>query len=389
MYEAHFGFTDKPFKLSPDPRFFFASPHHEKALSYLQYGLSLGEGFIVVSGPVGTGKTILVHRLLSGIDESIVAVQMSTTRLSPDELVKLVASKFGVATEGLSKADILKRFEQYLYGLRQQGRRAVLLVDEAQNLPAESIEELRMLSNFQFNDKPLLQSFLLGQEELKSIIRLPEMEQLRQRIIASCNLQPFTADQVKEYILHRLSCVGWRGTPALSDGVFEAITRYTHGVPRKINILADRIFLFACMEGLSAINTVNVEKVIAEMSHELPEETPREASRGLAEDKAPRYEYSAREEYDNYHAQDHREPPKSSSSSNAFQALNEIEKVLNNVIERKIATIRKLDQLLIMKRKMLLQQGEEGIDDELILNEDYPPGLREKYWVRQLMKSSE
>ncbi|GAB6260617.1 XrtA-associated ATPase [Photobacterium sp. CCB-ST2H9] len=387
MYEAHFGFTDKPFKLSPDPRFFFSSPHHEKALSYLQYGISLGEGFIVVSGPVGTGKTILVHRLLSGIDESIVAVQISTTRLSADELVKLVASKFGIATEGLSKADILKRLEQFLYGLRQQGRRAVLLVDEAQNLPADTVEELRMLSNFQYNDKPLLQSFLLGQEELKSIIRLPEMEQLRQRIIASCNLQPFNADQVKEYILHRLSCVGWRGTPSLSDGVFEVITRYTHGVPRKINLLADRIFLYACMEGLSAINTVNAEKVVAEMNLELPAESSRETARDPAEDKAHRYEYSAREEYDNYHSQ--YESLKPSGSSNAFQALNEIEKVLNNVIERKIATIRKLDQLLIMKRKVLLQTGEEGIDDEMILNEDYPPGLREKYWVKQLMKLSE
>ncbi|QUJ69298.1 XrtA-associated ATPase (plasmid) [Photobacterium sp. GJ3] len=279
MYEAHFGFTDKPFKLSPDSRFFFASPHHEKALSYLQYGLSLGEGFIVVSGPIGTGKTILVHRLLSSLDELIMAVQISTTRLSPDELVKLVASKFSIATEGLSKADILKRFEQFLLGLRQQGRRAVLLVDEAQNLPAETIEELRMLSNFQFNDKPLLQSFLLGQEELKGIIRLPEMEQLRQRIIASCNLQPFSADQVKDYILHRLNCVGWQGTPALSDGVFEAITRYTQGVPRKINILTDRLFLFACMEGLNAINTVNVEKVIAEMNEELSGQQSRETRR--------------------------------------------------------------------------------------------------------------
>ncbi|UIP30104.1 XrtA/PEP-CTERM system-associated ATPase [Photobacterium sp. TLY01] len=388
MYEAHFGFTDKPFKLSPDPRFFFASPHHEKALSYLQYGLSLEEGFIVVSGPIGTGKTILVHRLMSSLDESVTAVQIATTRLSPDELVKLVAAKFNVPTEGMSKADILKRFEQHLYGLRQQGRRAVLLVDEAQNLPPETVEELRMLSNFQFHDKPLLQSFLLGQEELKGIIRLPEMEQLRQRIIASCHLQPLTADQVKSYMLHRLQCVNWRGNPTLSDGVFEAITRYTKGVPRKINILADRIFLYACMEGLTAINTVNVEHVIAEMSEELPGETPRSKTSANVDGDHPPIQPDPSRGYSAPY-KNNLEADRQSETAHAFQALNDIEKVLDNVIERKIATIRKLDQLLINKRKMLLQSGEEGIDDELILNEDYPPGLREKYWVRKLMESSD
>ena len=179
MYESYYGFSEKPFQLSPDPRFFFATNHHQRALSYLQYGLDQGEGFIVITGPIGTGKTTIARNLLSSIgDENIVAAQLVTTKLSPDELLELAAAEFKIPLKGSSKAEILRSIEAFLIQLHRQGKRALLLVDEAQNLPAETVEELRMLSNFQLDDKPLIQSFLLGQEELKDIKELDEQKLL-------------------------------------------------------------------------------------------------------------------------------------------------------------------------------------------------------------------
>ncbi len=209
MYESYYGFTEKPFQLSPDPRFFFATSHHQRALSYLQYGLNQGEGFIVITGPIGTGKTTIARNLLSSIgDDNIVAAQLVTTKLSPDELLELVAAEFKITLKGNSKAEVLRSIESFLIQLHKQGKRALLLVDEAQNLPSETVEELRMLSNFQLDDKPLIQSFLLGQEELKDIIQAPNMEQFRQRIIASAHLQPLSVQEVKSYINHRLHQAG-------------------------------------------------------------------------------------------------------------------------------------------------------------------------------------
>ncbi|OLQ75514.1 general secretion pathway protein GspA [Photobacterium proteolyticum] len=384
MYESHFGLSDKPFKLSPDPRFFFSSPHHEKATSYLKYGLSQGEGFIVITGPIGTGKTTIARNLVASLDDSIVAIQIATTRLTPEELVRLVAAKFGIPVEGLGKAEILKRLEQYLLTLHQQQRRALLLVDEAQNLPPETVEELRMLSNFQLDDKPLIQSFLLGQEELKGIIELPEMEQFRQRIIASCHLTPFDSEQTEHYILHRLNQVGWQGKPALSQESFGIITQYTQGVPRKINILVDRLFLYAYLEDLTVLKAGDVHQVLEEMQGELsgsmmvnntlndPSGTPDNSSNNHSSAAAA-----------------------DSSDCQATHTLHAVSEILDSVIERKVATIRHLDKLLTEKRKTLSAQGAklhdetilegEGNNDRQLGNEERCLALQDRYWCKELM----
>jgi len=269
MYENYYGLTSKPFQLTPDPSFFFGSKWHNRAMSYLQYGLSQAEGFIVITGGIGTGKTTVANSSLNNIHQDIVAVQIVTSKLSPDELVKMVASKFNVLVKGITKSDILNDLEAFLIGLHKQGKRALLLVDEAQNLSLETIEELRMLSNFQAQGKPLLQSFLLGQEELQLILRAPKMEQFRQRIVASCHLAPLTATECQAYIEYRMQHAGWDGRALFSAAAYERIFQFTSGIPRKINTLMDRILLFGFLEELETLGEEAVEDVIKEVSEEM------------------------------------------------------------------------------------------------------------------------
>lgn len=269
MYENYYGLTSKPFQLTPDPSFFFGSKWHKRAMSYLQYGLSQAEGFIVITGDIGTGKTTIANSLLDDMQEDIVAAQIVSPKLSPDELVKMVASKFNVPVKGSTKSEILNDLETFLMELHKQGKRALLLVDEAQNLPLETIEELRMLSNFQATGKPLLQSFLLGQEELQPILRAPNMEQFRQRIVASCHLAPLTDVECQAYIEYRMKHAGWDGRALFSAGAYDLIYQFTHGVPRKINTLMDRILLFGFLEELETLDEESVENVIKEVSEEM------------------------------------------------------------------------------------------------------------------------
>ncbi|GAB1623253.1 XrtA/PEP-CTERM system-associated ATPase [Agarivorans albus] len=356
MYESFFGLSDKPFKLSPDPKFFFASPHHDRAVSYLRYGLSQGEGFIVVTGPIGTGKTTIARSLLASVDDSIVAAQIATTKLNPDELVRLVAAQFSIDVEGLNKADILKRFEQYLLTLNKQGKRALLVVDEAQNLPAETVEELRMLSNFQLNDKPLFQSFLLGQEELKPIIELPEMEQFRQRIIASCHLKPLDAEQTQGYILHRLKQVGWNENPKLDDDIFQQIADFTKGIPRKINIFADRLFLYAFLEDLHAISQADVAAVIEEMGGELSgslQGTPEQ--QGVSDIDAV-----LGRQYEDGTGVNASIGNAAIGDSQLKAKLLDVSSYLEEVVLRKIKIIRYLDKMIEKKRKEIVELSENS-----------------------------
>src|SRR6476469_4579175 len=238
MYESFYGLSAKPFRLRPDPHFFFGSKGHKRAMAYLEYGLSQGEGFIVITGEVGAGKTTLVRNLFNKLSsEQIVAAHIVNTHLDSDDTLRMVVSAFGLPYENVSKADLLTRLEQFLRSSDQQGRRALLVVDEAQNLKPGTVEELRMLSNFQTDDKCLLQTFLIGQPEFRGTLHSPGMQQLRQRVIASYHLGPMDAEETKLYLEHRLTTVGWKGDPAFSDGAHDAIFAYTGGIPRKVNTL--------------------------------------------------------------------------------------------------------------------------------------------------------
>ncbi len=269
MYEAFYNLSTKPFSLSPDPRFFFGSSGHKRAMSYLRYGISQGEGFIVITGGIGTGKTTLVRNLFAELDkECIIAAQLVSTNLTPDELIKMVSAAYGLPYEGLAKVSLLQQLETFLRRAEAQGKRVLLVVDEAQNLPAETVEELRMLSNFQGENRSLIQSFLLGQDEFRHTIQSPGMEQLRQRIIASCHLSPLNKNEVRSYIEHRLKEVGWSSRPVITDIAFELIHKYTGGVPRRINVFCDRLLLYGYLEELFVFNPKVVTLVADELAAE-------------------------------------------------------------------------------------------------------------------------
>ncbi|GAB3370186.1 XrtA/PEP-CTERM system-associated ATPase [Massilia agri] len=269
MYETYYGLSAKPFQLRPDPHFFFGSKGHKRAMAYLEYGLSQGEGFIVITGEVGAGKTTLVRNLLNKIPtDQIVAAHIVNTSLDPEDTLRMVVSAFGLPFEGASKAELLNRLEQFLRGVDRQGKRALLVIDEAQNLNARTVEELRMLSNFQTDDRSLLQTFLLGQPEFRATLHSPGMQQLRQRVIASYHLGPMDAQETRAYVEHRLATVGWKGDPSFDDGAYATVYAYSGGIPRKTNTLMDRVLLMGYLEELHAFGEADINTVVRDISEE-------------------------------------------------------------------------------------------------------------------------
>lgn len=262
MYEAHFGLTGTPFSLHPDPAFYFQSKGHGNALSYLRFGVYQGEGFVVVTGEIGAGKTMLVRTLLAELDDrEIVAAQIVSTQLEAGDLLRSVAIAFGLPPKNLSKAELIASIEAFLTLLVTQNKRALLIVDEAQNLNLQAIEELRMLSNFQLGAHALLQSFLVGQPELRKLLMSKPMEQFRQRVIASCHLGPMDAQETRAYIEHRLQKVGWTGRPSITTEAYQRVFERTTGIPRRVNLLCNRVLLSAFLASQEEIDVSQVDTV--------------------------------------------------------------------------------------------------------------------------------
>lgn len=285
MYEAFYHLRAKPFALNPDPRFFYGSKGHKRAMAYLEYGLSLREGFIVITGEIGAGKTMLVRNLFKKLEhEDVVAAQIVSTQLDADDMLRSVASAFGLEQEGLNKASLLKKLESYLLSVTRQGKRALLVVDEAQNLSPRAVEELRMLSNFAHANEPLLQSFLLGQPEFRITLQSEELQQLKQRVIASYHLAAMDAGETRAYIQHRLDLVGWQGDPAISDEAYKLIHEFSGGIPRKINTLCDRLMLLGYLSEKHSFDRAEVQEVIDDLGQEVAYSTlPASVKPGLAQ----------------------------------------------------------------------------------------------------------
>ena len=271
MYETHFGLGERPFQLTPDPRFWFETATHGKAMAYLGYGLAQGEGFIVITGDVGAGKTTLVGHLVETLDTRRVRVlNIVSTAIDPDDLLRTVAGQLGVDAQGLSKAALLSATERALNGVARDGRRVLLIVDEAQALPLASLEELRMLSNFQAGGHALLQILLVGQPEFRDrLLGSGAVEQLRQRVIAIHHLDPMDPEEVPDYIAHRLAVAGWTGRPDFAGDAFDALYEASGGVPRRLNVLAGRVLLQAAIEGVELIGQDTVRSVAADMAADM------------------------------------------------------------------------------------------------------------------------
>ena len=270
MYERFYGLTGRPFQLTPDPKFFFESTVHKRAASYLLYGLSQGEGFIVITGEVGAGKTTLLRHLLSTLNgRNYIAAQIVTSQLSADAVLTMVANAFGVSAAGGDKGAVLSGIERFFADNHRQGRRCLLVVDEAQNLSISALEELRMLSNFQTNERSLIQTFLLGQPEFRGILQSPDMQQLRQRVVASYHLGPLDEEETRGYIAHRLRTVGWQGTPSFDNEAFAALHRFAGGIPRRLNTTCDRLLLFGFLEEKNHFGEAEVNEVIADLKNEV------------------------------------------------------------------------------------------------------------------------
>jgi putative secretion ATPase (PEP-CTERM system associated) len=281
MYNEHYGLSGRPFQLTPDPKFWYETATHRKAMAYLGYGLAQGEGFIVVTGDIGAGKTTLMGHLLGGIDRGrLNPITITSTAIEADDLLRIVATALGVDPAGLAKAQLLTAIERGLHAVARTGRRTLLIVDEAQALPVSALEELRMLSNFQAGGgHALLQIVLLGQPEFRDRLHGSDrLEQLRQRVIAIHHLDPMNEDEVADYVAHRLAIVGWQGRPDFADDAFAALYRGSAGVPRRLNQLAGRVMLFAAMSNLDLIDAGVVDTVLADMHADLPLLAARPAS---------------------------------------------------------------------------------------------------------------
>ena len=271
MYDKFYRFSDIPFLLTPDSRFFFGSSGHSRAMAHLVYGLAQKEGFIVITGEVGAGKTTLVEQVWSQLDRgTYVIARIVTTRVSGDDLLRLAMANFGLGeTQGIDKATLLRRFEQMVRDQRQSGRRCLLVVDEVQNLSLAALEELRMLSNITVDGHASVQTILLGQPQFRPVLASADLEQLRQRVLASYHLGPLTEAEIRLYIEHRMHMVGWSDDPLWEDAAFAQVFQETGGIPRRINTLCSRVLLYGALEEAHTITRAMVETTAGELNQDL------------------------------------------------------------------------------------------------------------------------
>ncbi|MDT8451967.1 MAG: AAA family ATPase [Gammaproteobacteria bacterium] len=269
IYKSFYNFNEQPFRLSPDYRFCYNHPSYTNAKSYLKYAISEGEGFVAITGEPGTGKTTLITSLLSELDN--VRVQIATlTNVQIDEvnLLHSVLEEFQLPLNNQNQAGPISILKQFLIQQSKKGRRCILIVDEAQGLTNSSLEELRLISNLQHNNRLLLQVFLVGQESLMDIIRAPGLEQLHQRLIAASHLESLAQSETRAYIEHRLYKAGWKNDPTFAIEAMNIIYKFSGGIPRRINLICHRLFLYGGLTRKHELSGADAMHVIVELHRE-------------------------------------------------------------------------------------------------------------------------
>ncbi len=268
MYNAFYGFREKPFSLTPDPHFLYLSSVHRKALAYLRYGLEDRKGFITVTGEIGAGKTTLIRALLRRVDPSTTVARIINTTVSSLQLLKMIMRDFGIESPSPAKEDLLASLNEFLLEEYSLGHNAVIIIDEAQNLGISTLEEIRLLSNLETEKDKLLQIILVGQPELRQTLASPELKQLRQRITVNYHLAALSDEEVSEYIQHRLKVAGAKNPNLFSSGAVDQIVTASNGIPRLINIICDAALVIGYVEEVQNISKNLLKEVLTELNLE-------------------------------------------------------------------------------------------------------------------------
>lgn len=265
MYRSFFNLTCKPFDLIPNPEFMFLSKTHKKAITYLDYGIRERAGFLLLTGEVGSGKTTIIRELISKHHERVVMAKVFNTNVNAEQLLSMINDDFGLPVQGKDKIELLRDLNHYLIEQYGKGNQPLLIIDEAQNLPPETLEEIRMLSNLETSDSKLLQIILVGQPELRTLLAKPELRQLRQRISFQCNLQPLNRQEMEEYIFHRLQVAGNRDALHFAPPALDLIFTYCCGIPRLINIICDFLLLAAFAEEVRDVDEEMIRDIAGDL----------------------------------------------------------------------------------------------------------------------------
>jgi general secretion pathway protein A len=265
MYKAFFGLRENPFNANPDPRYLFLTREIQEALAGLAYGIKNRKGFILLTGEVGTGKTTLLNRLLDWLNlEGVATAYIFNSQLDIHQLLDFMMADFGIPCESRDKSHVLMRLNQWLLQRYREHRTSVLIIDEAQNLSYEVLEEIRLLTNFETASEKLLQIVLSGQPELEEKLRDPRLRQLRQRITLRCRTQPLSQSEMTGYINERLRIAGANGTPIFSPEAVEAVFKYSRGIPRVANLLCENALINSFVDQVKPV----APAVVHEAAHE-------------------------------------------------------------------------------------------------------------------------
>jgi general secretion pathway protein A len=269
MYEDFYGFVEKPFSLTPDPKYLYKSESHANAFDLLQYGIRRREGFIVVTGDIGTGKTTLCRALLDQLDSRTFTALVLNPFIAEDDLLRQILQDFGIVSRedmrrgrlaGVSRQELIQTLNDFLLSLLPLRAKALLIIDEAQNLPRPILEFIRMLSNLETDKEKLLQIVMVGQLNLRDVLRSPELRQLDQRVSIRYELRPLTAEETAAYVAHRLTIAGGGSVVSFMPKALQSVYKYSDGIPRVINLLCDRALLAAYSERAMRVTPEMVRK---------------------------------------------------------------------------------------------------------------------------------